>query len=271
MYHKQNLHTHTSFCDGKDTPVEMVEEALKRGFDSLGFSMHSYLSCSISGIVTMEKIFAYRQEILRLKEKYRGIIDIFLGLEYDIYSDHPADGYEYTIASVHYLKTKEGRRSFDVDLAGTLAFIRDYYGGDPMAFAKAYYEAVASIPEHGKFDIISHFDLLTKNNALGRFLDTDSREYRNYALDALHALKGRVPVFEVNTGAIARGYRSDPYPQLELLKAFCSNGFGAVITSDCHNKDFLDCHFEEARTLLRETGFRSQIVFTDRGFQEVAL
>lgn len=53
MYQKQNLHTHTCFCDGKDTPEEMIQEALKRGFDSLGFSMHSYLSCSVFGIVTI--------------------------------------------------------------------------------------------------------------------------------------------------------------------------------------------------------------------------
>lgn len=37
MYQKQNLHTHTCFCDGKDTPEELIQEALKRGFDSLGF------------------------------------------------------------------------------------------------------------------------------------------------------------------------------------------------------------------------------------------
>ena len=34
---------------------------------------------------------------------------------------------------------------------------------------------------------------------------------------ALTALAGRIPLFEVNTGAIARGYRTTPYPDPFLL------------------------------------------------------
>jgi predicted metal-binding protein len=30
---KSNFHTHTTFCDGKNTPREMVERALELGFD----------------------------------------------------------------------------------------------------------------------------------------------------------------------------------------------------------------------------------------------
>jgi histidinol-phosphatase (PHP family) len=271
MYQKQNLHTHSTFCDGKDTPEEMIQEALKSGFDSLGFSMHSYLSCSNYAIVTREKVVAYRQEISRLKEKYRGIIDIFLGLEQDVLSEDAAVGYDYTIGSVHYLHTKNGKKGFDVGLEGTLAYIDAHYDGDAMKFAKAYYEMAATIPDHGDFDIIGHFDILTKNNELGKFLDVDSKEYLGYALDAMDALKGRMSVFEVNTGAISRGYRTTPYPQMALLKAFRQKGFGVVITSDCHDKNYLDCYFEESKMLLREAGFRSQLVFTSQGFQEVAL
>ena len=36
---KQNLHTHSIFCDGKDTIEEMTLEAISKGFDILGFSM----------------------------------------------------------------------------------------------------------------------------------------------------------------------------------------------------------------------------------------
>ena len=39
---KANLHTHTSFCDGKNSPEEMVRSAVEKGFDVLGFSGHSY-------------------------------------------------------------------------------------------------------------------------------------------------------------------------------------------------------------------------------------
>ena len=32
MKNLQNLHTHTTFGDGKDTPEEMVVEAINKGF-----------------------------------------------------------------------------------------------------------------------------------------------------------------------------------------------------------------------------------------------
>ena len=38
---KVNLHTHTLFCDGRDTPEDMVLSAIEKGFSVLGFSGHS--------------------------------------------------------------------------------------------------------------------------------------------------------------------------------------------------------------------------------------
>ena len=89
--------------------------------------------------------------------------------------------------------------------------------------------------------------------------------------EAIHALKGKIPLFEVNTGAISRGYRTSPYPQPEFLKEFLACGFGAVISSDCHDKNHLDCFYEEAEELLASTGFKSKWILTDGGFREVGI
>ena len=43
---KIDLHIHTTYADGKDKPEEIVVEAINRGFDSIGFSEHSYLKVS---------------------------------------------------------------------------------------------------------------------------------------------------------------------------------------------------------------------------------
>ena len=271
MMYKQNLHTHTTYCDGKDTPEEMIMEALNKGFHSLGFSIHSYVPHSKTVIIPLSQIESYKAEIKRLKEKYKGVIDIYLGIEYDLYSGGFEDGYEYTIGSVHYLDTKNGIQGFDNNLASTLNYIDTHFDGDALAFAKRYYETVAKMPTIHKFDIIGHFDILTKNNQLQRFLDTESKAYMQYATDAIAALQGKIDVFEVNTGAISRGYRTSPYPSKELLKEFLIKGFKPVITSDCHNKDFLDCYFDETKLLLKEVGFRSQCVFRDNKFEEIGL
>ena len=71
--------------------------------------------------------------------------------------------------------------------------------------------------------------------------------------------------------AIARSYRTVPYPQMAFLQEFRRCGFGVVITSDCHDKKFIDCFYDEAESLITEAGFRSKCILTDDGFREVAL
>ena len=102
-------------------------------------------------------------------------------------------------------------------------------------------------------------------------MDTDSEEYLHYAKTAIASLQGKIDIFEVNTGAISRGYRTSPYPQKELLKEFLGKGFKPIISSDCHNKNFLDCSFEEAKLLLKEVGVRSRCALINGKFEEIGL
>ena len=85
---RQNLHTHTTFCDGKHTPEEMIQAALEQGLDSLGFSGHSPLAGEC-WVMEAEDVPRYRREILDLREQYAGKLEIFLGLEQDSLSPRP--------------------------------------------------------------------------------------------------------------------------------------------------------------------------------------
>lgn len=78
--YKQNLHLHTTYCDGVDTPEEMIRVAIQKGFDSLGFSEHSYMYYSPKWGMPLERTDDYKKEILTLREKYKEELDIFLGL-----------------------------------------------------------------------------------------------------------------------------------------------------------------------------------------------
>ena len=73
MNYKQNLHTHSVYCDGKDTPEEIVLECLNRNFNSIGFSIHAFVPYSKTVVIPLERIEEYKTEIRRLKEKYKGI------------------------------------------------------------------------------------------------------------------------------------------------------------------------------------------------------
>lgn len=272
MENKQNLHVHTSYADGKDTPEQIIEAALEQGFDSIGFSEHSYMTFSDYPYqMTPADTVRYIKEIAELKERYRGRLDIFCGMELELFSDMPAERFDYLIGSVHYLDLDGRILGFDRGLAETVDYVNNNFGGDGLAFARKYYETVCTLSGRRGIDIIGHFDLLTKNNEKAGFIDTSAKSYLDMGYEAIHALHGRIPFFEVNTGAISRGYRSSPYPQMEFLREFRKLGFGAVITSDCHDRRHLDCFYEEARELLAEAGFTSRWILTDGGFKEVAL
>ena len=64
-----DFHTHTTYCDGKNTPEEMVRAAIAKGMTKIGFSGHSHTAFDESYCMSTEGTEAYRQEIAALKEK----------------------------------------------------------------------------------------------------------------------------------------------------------------------------------------------------------
>ena len=265
MRYKQNLHTHTTYCDGKNTIEELIQKAISLGFDSLGFSGHVYTNYEGSSM-TKAGVALYKKEIAQMKEKYKDVIKVYCGLEFDIYAKEPLEGFDYVIGSVHYLLSNGKTIDMDKKAEAVKEIIQQEFSGDGMAYAKAYYQTLARLPEYGKFDIVGHFDLVSKHCEKENFFDIESKEYKNAALEALHAVAEKCKIFEVNTGAIARGYRATPYPAPFLLKEMKTLGCGVIISSDCHNKDFLDCQFNQALQYVKSCGFDEVFTFDGKAF-----
>jgi histidinol phosphatase-like PHP family hydrolase len=83
---KVNLHTHTYRCrHAKGTDEEYVLAAIDAGYDKLGFADHTPFPYE-NGFFNDDKMLVeelpdYIDSVLTLKEKYRGQIEILLGLE----------------------------------------------------------------------------------------------------------------------------------------------------------------------------------------------
>lgn len=105
-----------------------------------------------------------------------------------------------------------------------------------------------------KCDIIGHFDLITKFNEKNVFFDENDCRYKSAWTDALDELLKRDVVFEVNTGAVARGYRTYVYPSEEILKYIKNKGGRVIITTDCHDKDKIDFYIKEAYQIIKNIG-----------------
>lgn len=272
MGYKQSLHTHSTFCDGKNTLEEMVLAALEKGFDSIGFSTHSFVEEIGQFSMQESDADAYKAEIARLQQCYGDRIRIFCGMEKDNYTKVSTDGYDYLLGSVHIIRYDGDVLFVDLSADRVREQIQKHFHGDSIAYAKVYFDAVRELPDYGSFDILAHFDLLTKfNEQQPDLIDTDDPAYREAAIRTLESLAGKVKYFEVNTGAIARGYRTTPYPAPFILREMKRLDFGAVISSDCHNCNFLDCGYEDAKRLLKEAGFTEHYVLKDEGFVAIPL
>ena len=100
MFYPQNLHTHTTFADGKDDCESIVVKALEIGFTGIGFSEHAHMSYGADPtVMTADKAEAYKAEVARVKKKYEGQIEVFCGLEFDQYSNTDLSGYDYVLDS----------------------------------------------------------------------------------------------------------------------------------------------------------------------------
>ena len=246
-----NYHTHSRYCDGRDRPKAMIRRAIALGCEELGFSGHAYVDFD-DCCMTPEGTEAYKREIRRLKEKYADKIRILLGVEQDYYSPLPTEDYEYVIGSVHYLQKDGKYLTVDYTREKQIRIVREYYGGDYYAFIEQYYAMVGEIYDKTHCDIVGHFDLVTKFNEDGSLFDTSHPRYRAAALAALDRLCACPVIFEVNTGAIARGYRKTPYPENWLLDELRRRKMPLLLCSDCHDRRFLLCGMDELKQKIPE-------------------
>ncbi len=250
-----DFHTHTNFCDGKDSPEEMVLSAIDKGMDTLGFSMHSFAEFDLDVYDNPAALGEYKKEVARLKERYKDKIKILCGIEQDIYSEPADKDFDYVIGSVHYVKVDGEYFPLDLSKEVLLEAVEKGFGGDFYSFAEWYYNMEAQVVEKTGADIIGHLDLIRKFNEDGDLFDEKHPRYVAAYTKAVKALVKYDKPFEINTGAMSRGYRSTPYPCEDILRCIYENGGKVIMSSDSHRKDTLCFEFEKWADLARKIGF----------------
>lgn len=267
-----SIHTHSVLCDGKDTLARMAEAAFRAGVRYFGASGHSHTELPWDkGNVLSADLTAYRTEVLRLREAYRGRMEILLGLEWDSCSDDMPQDVDYWIGSVHNLRDNTGTPwCIDWDEGRLAACCIQGFHGDFPALIRRYYHDAAEVASK-KPTVLGHLDLITKFNEGGALFDETDRGYQQAALYALHAADPSATVLEINTGAISRGYRTVPYPALFLLQEWHRMGGQVVLTADAHSADTVVSHYDLAAEAARAAGFRSTVVLTAQGWQDCPL
>jgi histidinol-phosphatase (PHP family) len=87
--------------------------------------------------------------------------------------------------------------------------------------------------------------------------DEKDDNYLLLATSSAKALAEQNTFIEVNTGAIARGYRDSFYPAKNLLPIFGSSDKPFVVSSDAHTLEGLVFGLAEATNELEKLGYKT--------------
>lgn len=247
-----NFHTHSTWCDGRNTPEEMVQAAIAKGFGILGFSSHLMLPEGGEGAVAPDKAGEYVADVRRVAGKYAGQIKVMCGGEADYIpgvtapekSRYAQLKLDYLIGAVHYVTADDGARvPVDWTPEKLQAGIAGHFGGDARAFITRYFELQIEMTEKFDFDVLAHPDLVRKFNRRHPYFDEAAQWYRELEERLAQALAKCGKATEVNTGGIARGWLDDAYPDERFRELLRKNGVGFILSSDAHSAEGLDCAF----------------------------
>jgi len=213
----------------------MALAAIGKGFDVLGFSSHSDM---------VDDLGAYVTDIRGLAERYRGRLRILCGIEAELSKPYERGPYDYVIGSHHFITAPDGAFfAFDHTPRILSEGIRDHFGGDAVAFVKAYYAALRATLDLN-FDIVGHPDLVRKFNVKHPYFDETADWYHEELEKTADAIAASGKLTEVNTGAISRGWLDDAYPSPAFRRMLCERGVRFVLSSDAHSASGLDCAFD---------------------------
>lgn len=262
-----DYHTHHARCGHA---VGELEEYVKRGMElglsQLGLSDHMPLlhvdpaAYYPEMAMPLDELPRYVEEAFQLKEKYRGQIELRVGLEGDyiegwerqIEEIVKAYPWDYVIGSVHFLG------EWDVS---DFRQVHNWEGQDVFAVYERYYDAVAKAARTGFYDIMGHLDVIKR---FGHRPDA-ALEAETVALErgVLTAVKAAGIAMELNASGLSKPV-AEMFPSRRILSAAVELGIPLTVGSDAHDPLKLGEHLDQARALLHELGVRELATFEGR-------
>lgn len=223
-----SYHNHTARCHhASGSDEEYVRAAIKGGLELFGFADHAphhyYGDYRSSVRMTAQELPEYCAAVNELKEKYKGEIDVRLGLEMEYMPAfferdlqlYRSCGVEYLILAQHTI----GNES----LPGRLDSFAE---GDDKARLTAYVNQCIEGIKSGVYSYFAHPDVLNFSG--------DEDFYENECDRLIDAAKEFSLPLEINLLGLSTGRH---YPREAFFKRVAKKSHYAVIGRDAHSPD----------------------------------
>lgn len=227
-----DLHTHSTWSDGRNTIADMVSAARQLGYEYLAITDHSERALSSRSLAASD-VSKQRDEIGAIRARVRGI-EILHGVEVDIMPDGCLDFDDAVL---------EG---FDI----VLASLHDAGGDDEARLTERYLRAI----RHPLVNVITH----PTNRAPGRS--------SGYALDLDRLFAAAA---ETGTAMEVDGAPGHLDMDGDVARRAAAAGVTIVIDSDCHRMEALGRQMQFGVGTARRGWIEPQHVLNTRGVNHV--
>jgi len=258
-----DYHTHHARCGHAEGDLEdYVKRGIEIGLSELGLSDHVPLihvdpATYLPGMaMPMEELPSYVEEALELKDKYKGQIDLRVGLECDYiegYEDEIASiikpyPWDYVIGSVHFLGTWDVSDYRQLD---------GWNNRNVDEVYRQYYDAVQKAARTGLYDFLGHIDMIKR---FGYKPSGDMTKLERQTLDIIRASDTAI---ELNASGL-RHTAKEMYPSPSMLEYACQIGVPITIGSDAHQPERLGENLNLALIELKKAGYNQIATFCSR-------
>ncbi|MFQ7312320.1 MAG: histidinol-phosphatase HisJ family protein [Sellimonas sp.] len=256
-----DYHMHTRFSSDSDAdPKDMVEAAIKKGLQTICFTDHQdtdYPEDQSMFRIDMER---YIPTITELQERYKGQIDIRLGVEIGL-QPHLGEWYrsyikaypfDFVIGSVHVVEKMDPYNG---------EFFDKY--SDREGYRRSFEETLENVRAIQDFDVLGHMDYIVRygKEQAAHYCWKDHADIIDEILrELIDSGKG----IEMNMAGFKYGLSfCHPYP--DIIKRYRELG-GEILTvgADAHKPEHIAYNYAQAAEILKEAGFAYYTVFHKR-------
>lgn len=247
-----DLHSHTTFSDGRSSHQEMINAAIEKGIGIYGITDHLCFHTN-PWTTPPERFEEMRQLFKELKATTTATkllfgmeVDYVIGCEEQVVRLKEENGWDYIIGSVHYI----GDWNIDSNA-------NDWIGKDYNASHVEYYRLLEMMVESRLYNIVGHLDLPKKYGTFPTidFTDTIARIGKKIVESNM--------AYEINTAGRIKPC-NELYPAPRYVKVLHDLGADVTLGSDAHHHGNVAQFFDEAIGLLKSVGY-DRICYFEKG------
>lgn len=260
-----DLHLHTCFSHGENTPFEMHAAARRANLALIGFSEHSPRPQGYDYTREYRERLAahmddYASQVSALKKSPANGPKVLLGMEIDWLENErtfvekaiAAQDFDYLIGSVHFL----GHWGFDDGPGAWDALSQE----ECERFYEQYFLTWKSMLASGLFQIAAHPDLI-KIFSVDRFhIWLERPDGRELVRQCLLTLRERGMSMEISSAGLRKPCH-EIYPCPAIMEMAAQLGLRVTPASDAHNTRDVAGAFPELAGYAKSFGFSGQTVF----------